>query len=768
MMGPIFSSQVVCMSCRWMLCRWLLVGGWVGAALAAPFSPTDPLGICPLDPLAALLVANPPPVTDGPMELTADQGDADDATARLQGNVRFEQNGQRITADRAQLDRQTDILTATGQVVFADAATAATAERGDLDLLNRRGTLEGVRYYVGGTGAQGEAETASFDQERRQSQFQNMTYSTCERANEFWQLTAGELTLDEAKAEGVAKNATLRIRQVPVLYAPYLSFPLDDRRKSGFLPPRIGLSNANGLDLRLPYYWNLAPNYDATLTPRYISKRGVMAGAEFRFLQPNQSGEVEGEYLPNDRLRNEDRGAFFLTHRSNLFPNFFTDAVFRYVSDDDYVDDLGTGFQLVNPVALERRFDARYDGGHWQLLGRFQSFQTIDRILFQDRETPYDRVPQILFEGRFPIAGNNQFNLRQEAVYFDHAELTRGLRLDFHPSVELPLTAPYGFFTPRLGLRHTFYDLHGYPTPSASDDDPQGNTARTLPIISADTGLIFEKSTADGLFGATRQTLEPRLFYLYVPYKNQRRLPLFDTTKFDNNYALLFAENRFTGADRVGDANQLTVALTSRLISADTGQERLRISTGQIQYFANRRVFLTDRPADTDKRSDLITEVAFTPDAPYSLLSAVHWDPGSNQFPRRSFSLRYSPDNRRLLNAAYYAAPRDIDDEDSRRLEQIDLSFAWPLGGQWRTVGRWNYSLSQERSVDVLAGVEYQDCCWATRLVARRYREKPQDADARNEVYLEVELKGLAGVGNRIDRLLQDAILGYQPTHRGL
>jgi LPS-assembly protein len=328
-------------------------------------------------------------------------------------------------------------------------------------------------------------------------------------------------------------------------------------------------------------------------------------------------------------------------------------------------------------------------------------------------------------------------------------QVPTGNRIDVLPSLSLPLEWPAGFVKPKLSYRYTVYDLDNAPT---EDSQP----SRTAPIFSVDSGLFFERPLQSTSIGNNIVTLEPRMFYLYVPFENQQDIPLFDSTEIDRSFSWLFLENRFTGADRLGDANQLTTALTSRLLSAADGRERFRASVGQVHYFRDREVTLTNADPEEESNSDLFAEAGVKLNFGLSVDGTIQWDPDENQTRRSAFDIRYHPATDRLVNFSHRFA-RD-------ELEQLDFSFLWKLQSNLRAVGRWNYSLPENNILDALAGMEYGDCCWALRMVARHHRDNPEQETADNSVYLEFELKGLASVGNRVNELLEEVILGYQPT----
>ena len=716
---------------------------------------------CPQDSLAALLTS-PLSNTEAPdpsISFDADSAEIGREIATLSGTVLIEQGDQRLEAPAVTLDRKQNQISAQG-LRYGSPSMALQSSQGQVDLVAETGLFTDADYYIAERNGQGSAQQIEIKRAQRISFLQNITYSTCVRGQEFWQLRAAELSLDQNKGRGIARDITLAIKDVPVFYWPYLSFPIDDRRHSGFLVPRLGLDEESGVDIQIPYYWNIAPNQDATFTTRLLSKRGVLLGGEYRYLDQRQRGEISLEYIPHDSQFNDDRSAFRIEHQSRPLPRVFTDLLYQYVSDDDYLDDFDNRLTLLTPNFLERRFDIRYHSNFWSVLGRLQGFQTLDDRVFSAADEPYDRLPQILFNGRWPqqLPWGLNLDLRSELVHFEapNDQRVTSNRLDIKPTLSRPFEQPWGFVTPQLSYRYTAYQLNDNTL--SNDDSPQ----RSAPIFSVDSGLFFERPWPSAWLGDSTVSLEPRLFYLYVPERNQEAIPLFDSIAIDPSFTTLFLDNRFTGADRLGDANQITTAITGRVISNADGREQLRASLGQIHFFDNRSVTAsTDADTDEldDKRSDLFAEAQVNLDAGWALRSTLQWDMDENRTERSSFDLRYRPqwggDGANLFNIGHRFARDD--------LEQVDLSFLWTLNSQWRTVGRLNYSLDTNNTLEALAGFEYGDCCWALRMLARHHRDEPDAKEADTAVYMELELKGLAGIGNRIDKLLEESILGYEP-----
>ncbi|MGI9303073.1 MAG: LPS-assembly protein LptD, partial [Gammaproteobacteria bacterium] len=539
---------------------------------------------------------------------------------------------------------------------------------------------------------------------------------------------------------GSARNGLLRFKGVPLVYVPWMQFPINNKRHSGFLGPTVGTSTASGASAEIPYYWNIAPNQDATLVPRYLAKRGVQAKTEYRFLTARTGGEIDLEYL-DDRVFDDDRALVAANAALQVTPRALLFADYKEVSDDSYFEDLGDSLAITATTHLRRHADLTYFGGPWNLLIRAENYQTVDRTI-ADAAKPYERVPQVLFDGYWPdLMLGLDYGVGGEWVQFDRDNSVTGDRVDLSAKLSRPVSQAGYFFTPTAQVRHTLYSLENA---GAVDPEPQ----RTLPVLSVDSGLIFERDYAGG---SVTQTLEPRLFYLYVPFREQSDIPGFDTGRLDFDFSQLFRTDRFSGADRVGDANQLTAGLTSRLIDFDDGQESINASVGQIYYFRDRVVTLPGAVVETDTTSDLAGQLSLRLGS-WAGIGSLLWDPGDSRTQRGTAQLVYRADEDHIVNLAYRLR-RD-------ELEQTDFALVWPLTRRWSVLGRWNYSLRESRNLEILAGLEYESCCYKVRLAARRF-VADTDGDFNDTFFLQFVFKGLSQLGSPLDKLLERGILGY-------
>ncbi len=681
-----------------------------------------------------------------PTVIQADRAESTDSLSHLQGNVQLNRADQKLESDELYYDSESaDISTPSG-LFYSAGGVAISARKATINMDRDTGTMEEVRF----ANREQHAHVAAKKLELKGPELTHLTdftYTTCNPGEEAWRLRGSEIKLDENEGFGTAYHTRIELGSVPIFYLPYMKFPITDERLTGFLMPTIGSSSERGTEIEVPYYINLDPQYDLTLTPKIMSKRGFALGSELRYLTVNSNGNLSLDWLPDDdEFNGEDRGLVVYKHDSQWKNGWQAIAAIEYATDQEYLEDFSDTLSVSSTTHLERRTELVYRGSLWDFRGRLQGYQTIDDTI-ADSDTPYRRVPQLALDLREPADwGGWEFSFATEWVRFDHIVDERGDRFDLIPSLSYPMNKPWGFLTPKLSTRYTDYSLTNRSPGLATEID------RSLHTFSLDGGLFFERPVTLGTRSFTH-TLEPRIFYLKTPFKDQSDLPIFDTTKPDFGFASLFRENRFSGSDRVGDADQLSVALTTRLLDADTGREQLRAGIGQIRYFRDREVQLPGSPIATRDHSDIVGELAVELPHHWSLNMTTQRDPDMGRSVKNSLRLQYRPSNQRIFNVSY-RFQRD-------QLEQTDFSFRWPLGERWHSVGRWNYSLRNERDLETFLGVEYESCCWAMRLVGRRYLND-DDGTYNNSVMLQIVLKGLARFGGGVEGVLERGILGYE------
>lgn len=685
------------------------------------------------------------------IEISADGAEAWTLENRVlfNGNVAFRQGMQRINADQVSYARDSGALDANGKVLLQRPDLRLSAEQVSYNLGSQSGSAQQAEYRLVGIMARGKAAHVEFS-DADHSSYRDITYTTCAPGNQGWLLSADTLDIDLAEGLGTATDARLAFLGTPILWLPELTFPIDDRRRSGVLAPSVGYSDKQGFDLSVPYYLNLAPNYDLTLTPRVMSRRGAMIGADFRFLTHTTEGEIEAEFLPHDNvngLYRDNRGSLSVQTRSRFSPHVTAEIRFSQVSDDDYLNDLGGSLEITSTSHLERAAEIRYDADYWGLLGQVQSYQTLDPLL-PKASRPYDRLPRLaLTLAKDNAVGPVSVDLDAEFVNFaKQGGFVEGTRIDLQPAFSLPLREGHYFLTPRVSGRYTAYQLDNQLPGLDSEPD------RFAPILSLDSGLYFDRQGS--WFGESiQQSLEPRLHYLWVPHRDQTDIPVFDTSEYDLSFDNLFRDNRFNGADRLGDTNQLTLALTTRFNHDNSGRELLRASLGHTLYFSDRRVQLPGNPVGTDQNSSVLGELASELGRSWHARTGIAWNPNTEVIEQALAQASYRDDQDNIVSLTYRLREGVT--------EHTDLGVVWPLNDNTRMIARWNYSLSEGRNLETLAGIEYGKCCWRVRALLRQHTDGPFDSEDIG-LLLQLELSGLGQLGNNIDNLLDDGIYGYR------
>jgi len=677
-------------------------------------------------------------------EFEAALGDA--PTASMSGGVVLRRGNRLAGAETASIDAERRALLLTGGVRYEDPDSLVLSDSAEFAYESGRIRFEGAEYEVGQTNARGAADVLEINQDGR-LQLAEVSYTTCPPESNDWIIEAGEIELNTQTGVGAARSVRLRFQGVPILYTPYLSFPITDARKSGVLTPEIGSTGRSGNELSIPYYWNIRENYDATITPRLLTDRGLQIATEVRYLLQNSDGKLEVEYLPDDNKFNDNRHLLRFGHQTLFAGGWRNQIDLTDVSDNQYFEDLGGSLSIASITHLNRSVAFDFFSDSWSLLGRVQDFQTIDSAI-QPEDEPYQRLPQIYARGYWPdsLLGLS-YGLDTELVYFDRDVGVTGWRLNAAPEVALPFEKPGWFVIPAVRLDYTRYDLQDI-TPG-QDEQP----SRTVPIASLDTGLYLERS----MKSAERrvQTLEPRLLYVHVPFREQSDLPVFDTIVPDLNLVQLYRKNRFLGVDRIADTDQLSVGVTSRIIDVDSGRELMSATIGQALYLSEQRVTLPGESPVVSDSSDYIAEVRFLLYENLNFDVGHQWGGGDGGTTQSEARLQYRPQSNKVLNLAYRFRRQS--------LEHGDVSWSWPLSQSWNFVGRYKYSFRDDKALEQFYGVEYESCCWGLRLVGRRFIST-RDGTRDSSIGLQLVLKGMTSVGTKADRLLERGILGYSPT----
>ena len=664
-----------------------------------------------------------------PMDIRAQDLEAPgrDQPMRFIEDVVLVYGDQRLETDELIYDPVSGEVELPGWLEYSDALFSMRASSARYNTNNSTGRFDGVRYHV--AGAEGAGNAAVIEMlNPEQARVQGFDFTTCDVTDPDWQLIAGDVELDFEQGVGTARNARLEFKGVPIFYSPWLSFPLNNERKSGFLYPQLGTTSDNGIDIAVPWYWNIAPNMDATFTPRLIADRGALLGTEYRFLTERQGAVFNFDILPDDDQDDADRWLGRIDYRARLADAWSARLNFNRVSDQDYFLDLGNelGDSVVQFLRSDLSFVGR--GQNWTLTSTFDTFQVLDQAVLDVNE-PYNRLPRIEFDGNWPLPGNLNFALDSEAVYFDRDTGVTGFRLDMLPELSWRLVRPGWYVEPALGLRTTAYSLEEAPT---EDDTP----TRFQPIVSFDSGLIFERETGSG----NLQTLEPRIYYLYVPRENQDDLPVFDTRELTFGFSQLFQTNRFAGADRQADANQLTLALTTRLLEDETGSSIIDASIGQIVYFNSPDVELPGQALDAGDTSATVAEVNWRPSDRFLVSAGLQWDSEDRETDVAALGISWRGQDARQVQLGYRYRVDEVD--------QVDLRFRYPVTNNLNLISRVSYSFEDSTALELLGGIEYESCCWAIRASMRRY-VRDRESEKRTAFFVELHLKGLGSLGRR-------------------
>ncbi|MDY0835808.1 LPS-assembly protein LptD [Pseudomonas sp. SED1] len=756
--------------------------------------------------------------------------------ASLAGDVVMRQGSMQVEADEANLYQAENRGELNGNVRLRDNGALLVGDHAEVQLDTGAAKVDNAEYVMHKSRIRGNALYAK-RAENAIIRLKDGTYTTCEPNSNAWQLKGNNITLNPATGFGTATNVTLRVKDIPILYTPYIYFPIDNRRQSGFLPPSFSTGSETGFTLVTPYYFNLAPNYDATLYPQYMTKRGMLMEGEFRYLTKSSEGQFGGAYLNDDsderKLQTDyEKTRYMLNwqHKGGLDSRVLTQVDYTNISDPYYFQDLKSYQEGIKTQDyVNQQGSVTYRGDTYQARLNLQAYQlaTVSQI------TPYNRLPQVTFNGTLPYhPAGLDFSYDTEAVRFDR-DLEKGIftdengaqslrldsyvlglnrangnRLNLAPSVSLPLDWTYGYIKPKLKYVYTKYDLDLDSTgkndlltnragASSLGEEFKSSQDRAIPIASIDSGLYFDRDTQ--WFGKTyRQTLEPRLFYLYVPEKDQTDIPVFDTSESTFDYDSLFRENRFTGSDRIGDENKLSLGVTNRWIE-ENGFERQRISVGQAVYFKDREVQLPGiDPATRDDAHSNVSPIAldyeFRFNRDWRATANYNWDTESRSPRSGSAMFHYQPEDNpnKVVNLGYryrndqvvynqltgkwqfggdYGTPGTENFvKDYYKIQQHDFSMMWPIIPQWNLITRWQYDYARNRTLEAFGGFEYDNCCWKLRVINRYWVSNdeysqiaPLNEKGDHGLFFQVVLKGLGGLtGAKVESFLDKGIEGYR------
>lgn len=778
---------------------------------------------------------DPTPKNESPtfVSAKATRFEQDKQIATLAGNVVLRQAGMQAEADEAHLYQQENRGDLVGHVKLRDKGALIVGDRAELQLDNGEAKIENAEYVMHKSHIRGSADYAK-RQEDSIIRLKDGTYTRCEPNSNAWMLSGNNINLNPITGFGTATNVVLRVKDIPVFYTPYIYFPIDDRRQSGFLAPSISTSGKNGLSLQTPYYFNIAPNYDATLYPTVMTKRGLLTEGEFRYLTHSSEGQVGGAWLDdgNDdrKLQSEyqkQRWMYSWQNKTGLDSRLLANVDYTDISDPYYFQDLKTDLGIDTPTFVNQQGSLTWRGDSYTAglnLHAYEMATVVD-------VTPYNRLPQLTLNGQLPFEpGGLQMTYASEWVRFDRSlrkgnfidenglptpwydtqifglARANGDRLHLEPGLSLPMTASYGFITPQVKYLYTDYSLsldqQGKNNLLAMGENFSSSQSRSVPVFSVDSGLYFDRDTQ--WFGKNfRQTLEPRAYYLYVPNKDQSKIPVFDSSETTFNYSSLWRDNRFTGRDRVGDANQLSLGLQSRWIEPN-GFERQRIGFGQTFYFKDREVQLPGidyrkSAQATATTSPYALEYQYRFNRDWRLNSELNWDPDVSKARSGNLMFHYQPElePNKVVNFGYrYRNDTNVYNpstgtwqlgggdyldpstgkliKDYYKIDQTDASVIWPIVPQWNAIARWQYDYNRSRTLEAFGGFEYDSCCWKLRLINRywvnydEYSLSPSlNEGSDSGIFLQIVLKGLGDVmGNKVESFLDKGILGYREREK--
>ncbi|MEO0317196.1 MAG: hypothetical protein RL404_873 [Pseudomonadota bacterium] len=696
---------------------------------------------------------------EGPVVLQGEQlSGRPDREVQLERAVEITRGSTVVNADTVHYDIVDDRVDAEGDVRVVREGNRFNGAKLKLKLDTGVGFMDSPVYRLLRKNAQGYAERIDFESESIAT-VQRGIYTTCEGPAPDWYLKTSKLTLDDETGVGYAKSAVLMFKGVPVGGAPQISFPITDERMSGFLAPSIATSSSSGLQVTTPYYWNIAPNHDVTFYPRYIAKRGLMLGADVRYLEEAYAGETRFEFINDDQRAGATRYNFSSKHNQALAPGLTLSTDLNLASDDDYAKDFPAS-HVWNRLGVTRRLlpqslTVAYGTYDWEASFLLHQFQVLQDPLKKIDPLPYSRLPQITVSNFNYDDRHWEFVMNSQFTSFVHPTLEQGDRIILNPRVSYNVFQDPGYFVrPSFSVHSTAYNLEHVTDPLMTAP------TRVLPTFSLDSGMVFERDI--GMFGRDAiQTVEPRVFYTRTPFKaqNSNLYPNFDTSEADISYAQIFKENRFVGDDRIGDSNQVTLALTSRFLETN-GAERLRTAIAQRYNISEPRVGLGSEQQATEAKSDILLLTSGRISREMRVDANFQYNQVKSEVDRMNVGVFWTPEPMKVLNVQYRRDTRNLPNILNTNFELIDVSGQWPLGGGWYGVGRLNYLLDEKRVGQSLAGLEYQADCWIFRAVGQRL---PTATGVVNtSLFFQIEFNGLSSLGINPMRVLRTNIPGYE------
>jgi len=698
----------------------------------------------------------------------------------LKGDVKVQDSQSIISAQEVIIDHQKQRLIAAGNVTIESESAYFGADSLTQD--EKEGTkLENAQFYLFDNHANGNAEKVTINN-KTQTNLDNLTFSTCPVGDNSWLLATSEMKLDQEQGWGEAWNTTLEVNGVPIFYFPYLNFPTDDRRKSGILTPSIGSNDKNGFEFKLPYYWNIAPQMDATFTLGYIEKRGTQLASELRWLTEQSLTEWQFEWVNKDKIVDEilqnptqdiaitagssERWQSQFSYLAQFSQNWQLKLNSHRVSDSDYFRDFGAGLESSNETQLTSQANLNYQNDIWNIDLFSLSYQSLIG------SESYRYLPALNVEADYWAESGLRWQLLTQWDSLEHKDINylEGTRLNIKPSISYPVTSNWGFIKPKLSYQMTDY------TQKSQLTSLEQSISRKTPILTIDSGLFFDRVVQWSDKSYTH-SLSPRFFYSYIPYKEQSQINLFDTSLSNSGFHQLWSENRFSGSDRMGDTNHMSVAVANTFINNKRGENLLSFNLGRKFYFEDRRVHLVDGLVDEKNTSPWLAELSFNINQNLDFEGVIEWDSSKESTNDATSRIKFEPIDNHIVNLSHRYRSSDSFNPDTQLNEEVDFSFAWPMNEQWRLVGRWYNDLQRKQTIETFIGVEYESCCWAIRLVAQKYLNIQLDSlgvpvfsdgivnsrQYSEGIQLQFVFKGLGSAGqSNITQMLESGIRGYQ------
>lgn len=722
-----------------------------------------------------------------PIEIQSDHFEMiDGEVTNFSGGAEMVKADQKLWGDYITRNLRTNAINVHGNVTYQEKGMSLTSDTGFMDGAANRGIFRNSQFILPTVPGRGTSRLTHIDSNTL-SRYENFTYTTCPTGDQDWKLHASHVKINKETGTGTAHNAWFEFMDVPMFYTPYMDFPTDARRVSGLLPPSFGVTEVGGFDLRVPYYFNLAPNYDYTAQPRYLTKRGFLLANEFRYVGDMTRGKIIADIMPEDQITHTTRGKVNVLNDTRFSENLSGRVNANWLSDYNYPTELGSPLNITDYRNVASNATLNYGSPFGAMGAMVNYFQTIDPTIPKN-QYPYYFLPSLTHSYGGDVFGTGlMYNLPTQYANIQSSGegMTTAQRFSLRPNLSYPMESSIGFIKPSATLAFNQYMMDS-PQYWNQVQQGQGVTSTagtsenfTVPILSLDSGTYFDRETTIGEQAITH-TLEPRLFYVYIPTVNQQNVPIFDTTTYDSTYYQLFRENRFTGNDRIGDTNELTAAMTTRLIDQSSGLERFRATFGNQAYFKDRQVTLAGAPPKTYQQSfsNLIGDVGSAITENWSVYSGGQYNAEFNQIERGQVGLQYNNRKNQILNLAYryrrnqyFDGGCDINNPNNGCLNLTDASFRLPILAGWHAIGRWEYSFLNNITLESFFGFEKETCCWRFTVLARRYintieppsAEHPQGyGQANNAVFFQLELKGLTTLGDEVDQFLERSVTGYR------